>query len=688
MSNTATTQALVRVASSMLDPGRQGLFATVDIEPGTHVMPSIQATLPQITPYIDQETSSAVTYSSKIVPPWPSVGNVGILNHSCTPNVEVSLIVPTQKVNVYAIQPIEAGDELTAAYCDVFRTREIRHKALPFKCLCIDCLLQRDAVKTSDAVHGGIGRDVSRLRWFRKLHFGMKLSEDIPMRLTVESMVSMRSEDIRPIPDIAKRLQERCVATGLGHSSMALTFDILAIFNLMVKDFDLARTMPDEQLDWLVKCLGPDHPRTVNLRLYIEGFSDGADDPYESMPDQDSLRAAIARSTLAEIHQGIDRLSLIAQGGPNASAVSDGLGVADQRPRNVNDRDEDNVGDHEQQANSNDMEQAGHARLWASFQSPIHGLGLRATRNIKAGELIMSVQTTLQIDATDLADPHVFLKAFRDGTPKEKEVLLDAITHNIMPDYGMPLKNMQDFDEALKNDGEDFLLDLHEAIPRHFHPFVDGSSTYTFFEDAWSLNHSCWPTAEACLDATGRLGVRAIVDIEEADEITISYIDVYQGGTARETALNFDCNCITCRLHYTNIQAYGQQEKQLTMVSTALTQMHAFRAKYPQSAVELSEDAAKNIEDDPETSDILKAIERVEESDWVTQGVVTSDFSIFYEVHHFILVANYSVHGDHDDIDKALVCKQHELELLERCLGSEHARALAAPKEITRMQGD
>ncbi|KAK5746920.1 hypothetical protein LTR17_000551 [Elasticomyces elasticus] len=469
---------------------------------------------------------------------------------------------------------------------------------------------------------------------------------------------------------------------------MALTFDILAIFNLMVKDFDLARQLRDEQLDWLVKCLGPDHPRTVNLRLYIEGFSDGAGGLYESLPDQDSLRAAIARSTLAEIHQGIDRLSLIAQGGPNASGVVHGLGVADQRPRDVNGRDEDSVEDREQQANSNYMEQAGTSRLWASFQSPIHGLGLRATRDVKAGELIMSAQMTLQIDATDLADPHVFLKAFRDGTPNEKEVLLDAITHNMMPDYGMPLKNMQDFDEALKNDGEDFLHDLHEAVPRHFYPFVDRSSTYTFFEDAWSLNHSCRPTAEACLDATGRLGVRAIVDIEEADEVTISYIDVHQDRTARETALNLDCNCIACRLYFTDIRAYRQERKQLSMVSAALTQMRAFRAKYPQSAVELSDDDARIIKADPETSDIIKLIEEIEESDRVAQGVVTSDFSIFYDVHHIILIAYYSVNNEDNYDEKALVCKQHESELLERCLGRQHPRALAARVEVTRMQAD
>ncbi|KAK5683597.1 hypothetical protein LTS10_005130 [Elasticomyces elasticus] len=682
MSSTTTTQPLVRVASSMLDPGRQGIFATVDIEPGTLVMPSIQATLHQIAIYIDKDTGSAITYG-KVVPPWPPVGNVAMIKQSCTPNVEISLIIPTRTVNVYAIHPIKGGDELTAAYCDVLRIREVRHGALPFNCRCDDCQLEGDELKASDELRGGIGRDMSLLVLFRKSHFGNP-GIDVPMAITPVVARSMLDKpEVTKLPSKAVDLFNTAVNAGFGDSTLALAHEILAVFNTIATELEDARTSRGEQLDWLTKCLGPDHPRTINLRRHIEGFGhagaqsalSGTSMP-RSVPHPSNLVAGINRT--------IARISLSMNSGSSASTPADASSAGDQS----NVRAGSHLDHHEQQFRSNDTEQAGNPRLWAAFQSPIHGVGLRATRNIKAGELIMSAQTTLQIDATDLDDPHVFLKAFRDGTPKEKEVLLDAITHNIMPDYGMPLKNMQDFDEALKNDGEDFLHELHEAVPRHFHPFVDGSSTYTFFEDAWSLNHSCRPTAEACLDATGRLGVQAIVDIEEADEITISYIDVYQNRTARETALNFDCNCIACRLRDTDIQAYGQQEKQLSMVSTALTQMHAFRAKYPQSAVELSDDDARIIKADPETSDIIKLIEEIEESDWVAQGVVTSDFGIFYKVHHIILIAYYSANNEDNYDEKALVCKQHESELLERCLGREHSRALAAREEITRMQAD
>ncbi|KAK5695504.1 hypothetical protein LTR97_009013 [Elasticomyces elasticus] len=685
MSSTTTTQSLVRVADSLLDRGRQGLFATVDIEPGTHVLPSIQATLLQISPYPDPKTHGAITYG-KIVPPWPSIGNVAMIKHSCTPNVEISVIIPTQTINVYAIQIIQAGDELSAAYCDVLRSREIRHRALQFECHCEDCQLEEDESKASDELRGGIGREMSLLVLFRRSHFGDP-GIDVPMVITpaVARSIGINPE-VTKLPSKAVYMFNTAVNAGFGDSTLALAHEILAVFNTIATRLAEARESRGEHLDWPTKCLGPDHPRTVNLRDHIENFGrpvaqrpmTGTTMP-RSVPPPENLVAGINRA--------IARISMSMNSVPSASTPAGASSAGEQNESQRIGRASGNFDNREQDGNDNYLQQVGNTPPWAKFNSPIHGLGLRATRNIKAGELIMSAQTTLQIDATDLADPHVFLKAFRDGTPQEKEVLLDAITHNMMPDYGMPLKNMQDFDEALKNDGEDFLHELHEVVPRHFYPFVDRSSTYTFFENAWSLNHSCRPTAEACLDAAGRLGVRAIVDIEEADEITISYIDVYQDRTARETALNFDCNCNACRWHYTDFRAYRQQRKQLSVVSAALTKMRAFRVKYPQSAVELSENAAKNIENDPETSGILKLIERVEESDWVTQGIVTSDFSIFYDVHHFILVARYSVHGDRDDIDKALVCKQHEWQLLERCLGSEHARALAAREEITRMHG-
>ncbi|KAK5713996.1 hypothetical protein LTR15_010902 [Elasticomyces elasticus] len=265
MSSTTTTQPLVRVASFMLDPGRQGLFATVDIEPGTLVVPSIEATLHQITSYIDQDTNSAVTYSSKIVPPWPSVGNVGILNHSCTPNVEVSLIVPTRKFNVYAIHPIEAGDELTAAYCDVFRTRGIRHKALPFKCHCDDCQLEGDELTASDELRGGIGREMSLLVLFRRSHFGDP-GIDVPM---VIAPAVARSIGINPevtkLPYKAVDVFNTAINAGFGDSTLALAHEILAVFNTIATRLTEARESRGEQLDWLTKCLGPDHSRAVNL---------------------------------------------------------------------------------------------------------------------------------------------------------------------------------------------------------------------------------------------------------------------------------------------------------------------------------------------------------------------------------------------------------------------------------------
>ncbi|KAK5713997.1 hypothetical protein LTR15_010903 [Elasticomyces elasticus] len=391
---------------------------------------------------------------------------------------------------------------------------------------------------------------------------------------------------------------------------------------------------------------------------------------------------------VAGINRAIARISMSMNSVPNASTPAGASSAAEQNESQRIGRAGGHLNNHEQQGRSNDTDRAGNPKLWAAFQSPIHGAGLRATRNIKTGELIMRARPTLQTNETVFASPHLVLKAFREGSQKEREVLLDAIKHNLMPDYAMPLENMRDLNIALQHDGDAFIHELHEALPRHFHPFVDGSSSYTFFENAWGLNHSCSPNAEACADGKERLGVRAITDIEEADEITIPYIDVYQDRTARETALNFDCNCSACRLRDTDIQAYRQQEKQLSSVSTAFMQMRAFRTKYPQFALELGDDAAKIIEDDPETSNILKLIQDIEESGWIARGVVTSGFSIFYEVRHLVLMACYSVHADHDDFEKALVCKQHECELLEQCLGCEHPRALAAREEVTRMPAD
>ena len=63
-------------------------------------------------------------------------------------------------------------------------------------------------------------------------------------------------------------------------------------------------------------------------------------------------------------------------------------------------------------------------------------------------------------------------------------------------------------------------------------------------------NHDCTPNAEANVDAEGLVTLRALSDMNEGDEVCISYIDVNQHVEQRlailESHYEFKCTCARC----------------------------------------------------------------------------------------------------------------------------------------------
>ena len=65
-------------------------------------------------------------------------------------------------------------------------------------------------------------------------------------------------------------------------------------------------------------------------------------------------------------------------------------------------------------------------------------------------------------------------------------------------------------------------------------------------------NHDCLPNAQSLVDADGKVGVHALRDIEEGEEIKISYIDATQDYDVRRKTLKehygFECTCGRCAM--------------------------------------------------------------------------------------------------------------------------------------------
>lgn len=125
-------QRLFKIARSAPGAGL-GLFARVPIEAGDFVIEYTGTRIP--TSVADEMTTR---YLFEINEEWTLDGsgrdNVArYINHSCEPNCESSL--ENERINIYALRDIDAGEELTFDYGDEYFDTFIR----PEGCRCIKC---------------------------------------------------------------------------------------------------------------------------------------------------------------------------------------------------------------------------------------------------------------------------------------------------------------------------------------------------------------------------------------------------------------------------------------------------------------------------------------------------------------------------------------------------------------------
>ncbi|KAG0600003.1 hypothetical protein M758_11G000200 [Ceratodon purpureus] len=89
-----------------------------------------------------------------------------------------------------------------------------------------------------------------------------------------------------------------------------------------------------------------------------------------------------------------------------------------------------------------------------------------------------------------------------------------------------------------------FACNAHTICDEEVRPLGTG-----FYPVISIINHSCLPNAVLHFDGN-RAAVRAVDDIHEGTEITISYVELAASTTTRRKALKdqyyFDCNCIRC----------------------------------------------------------------------------------------------------------------------------------------------
>jgi hypothetical protein len=168
---------------------------------------------------------------------------------------------------------------------------------------------------------------------------------------------------------------------------------------------------------------------------------------------------------------------------------------------------------------------------------PGKGKGLIATRAIRPGELILS-------------EPPLFTTASLSN-PATFEKDLGAIV------------------KGLSKDGQRAFLSLHNNNPganpfsnivrSNGYPLGPNSEVGAIFPLVARLNHSCRPNAQhAWNEAKGIEVVHAVRDIQEGEELTLSYL---AGGasTERQSRLKeyfgFDCTCEACSLPAAELKA-------------------------------------------------------------------------------------------------------------------------------------
>lgn len=195
------------------------------------------------------------------------------------------------------------------------------------------------------------------------------------------------------------------------------------------------------------------------------------------------------------------------------------------------------------------------------------GQGVFATRDIKAGEVIIDEKPVLAFDLTKRAikgrapPPAVFDAYVKlDSTGQE---WLRSLTESDSAE-----QKIQNAKDALRPGNRHVGL----IIAKFNNNCFAGDMVDLLPRDGARINHSCAKNAtwDAVLE---RFVVRAIVDISEGEEILISYVRVVKPRAERQESLSnygFTCNCEKCDTTHPDFAESEQRRIETQKWSAAL----------------------------------------------------------------------------------------------------------------------
>ncbi|KAK1060072.1 hypothetical protein LTR33_012999 [Friedmanniomyces endolithicus] len=253
-----------------------GLKAKQDISRGTLIL-SGQPPAP----------GSATTHSlrpTNIGALWQTCGDLGWINHSCTPSVEISETPDPKTFIVHAILNIAEGEELTIAYISPYQTWRERNEALRFACKCSACNIEPEKLHDSDLQRRLTAWNINTLRAFRARHFS-HLAHDEVMGPTTGIVRSLeRDPELGDVQNAAERMLYDPHRFKVNDNYRALAHDTLAVIHFARFRFHLeSPSMPPSndlataiyhrsaQSNCLEDCLGYSHPRCAKYRAYMRG---------------------------------------------------------------------------------------------------------------------------------------------------------------------------------------------------------------------------------------------------------------------------------------------------------------------------------------------------------------------------------------------------------------------------------
>ena len=170
------------------------------------------------------------------------------------------------------------------------------------------------------------------------------------------------------------------------------------------------------------------------------------------------------------------------------------------------------------------------------------------------------------------------------------------------------------------------------------------------------------------------------------DEITVSYVSVFQPAAARWQELGFECNCDACYEQVSNRDQFDEREAWIQEVAAGLSTLRAYRAEYAGQTAGLTAEIARTISRDPETKGMLRLCTDVIELLNEKADVISSEIATAYETSYHTRQAFHVTNGDAAD-SHTVDLKRCELSILARCFGLAHPRTKEAWRELQRVDG-